>query len=226
VDLNSFLQLVRSRRTIRRFRPEPLSDDLIEGIIEAGRWAPSGANSQPWEFVVVKSQETKSHICEILIQERVVMSQTDRSFPFQNEDALRAKYCEASALIIVCADLRLIDAYPQKLDGLRTLYMSIGACVENMHLAATVAGLGMSWGSVGELAGGKIKELLGIPSALTVTEVLSIGYPAEAPIKYKRSLNSLIHREKFESQKLRTDEEIKHLLQTRRSADIYSGCAP
>jgi 5,6-dimethylbenzimidazole synthase len=199
---------------------------LIEGIIEAGRWAPSGANTQPWEFVVVKDQETRSRICEIPIKERVVMSQTDRSFPFQNEDALRAKYCETPALIIVCADLRLIDAYPQKLDRLRTLYMSIGACVENKHLAATAAGLGMSWGTVGELASRKIKELLGIPPTLTVTEALSIGYPAEAPIKYKRRLNSMIHREKFEFQKLRTDEEIKHLLQTRRRADIYSGCAP
>jgi len=95
-----------------------------------------------------------------------------------------------------------------------------------MHPAATAAGLGMSCGTVGELASRKIKELLGIPPTLTVTEALSIGYPAEAPIKYKRRLNSMTHREKFESQKLRTDEEIKHLLQTRRRADICTQGVP
>ncbi|MEM3734967.1 MAG: nitroreductase family protein, partial [Nitrososphaerales archaeon] len=84
MDLNSFLQLAKSRRTIRRFRPEQVSDDVIESLIEAGRWAPSGANSQPWEFIIVKSQEAKSKICEFFIQERLTMSHTDKSFPFQN----------------------------------------------------------------------------------------------------------------------------------------------
>ncbi|MFN3621268.1 MAG: hypothetical protein ACK4TI_00060, partial [Nitrososphaerales archaeon] len=59
-----------------------------------------------------------------------------------------------------------------------------------------------------------------------VVEILSLGYPAEKPTKFKRSLNSIMHKEMFETHKLRTNEEIKHLLKIRKSADILLSIKP
>ena len=62
MEYGEFLKLVQERRSIRAFTADPVSDDAVERIIEAARWAPSGTNSQPWEFVVVRDQEMKDRI--------------------------------------------------------------------------------------------------------------------------------------------------------------------
>ena len=54
MDYDSFLDLVKKRRSTHAFKPDPVPDEYVDKIIEAARWAPSGANSQPWEFIVVK----------------------------------------------------------------------------------------------------------------------------------------------------------------------------
>ena len=66
MDYESLLELVKKRRSIRRFRPEPIPDEYVDRIIEAARWAPSGANSQPWEFIVIKKQELRDKIIELI----------------------------------------------------------------------------------------------------------------------------------------------------------------
>ena len=64
MDYNGFLELAKARRTIRRFRPDPIPDEYIDKIIEAARWAPSGFNMQPWEFVVVRDKKLKGAILQ------------------------------------------------------------------------------------------------------------------------------------------------------------------
>ena len=59
------MSIVKTRRSIHRFKPDPVSDEYIEKIIEAARWAPSGYNLQPWEFVVIKDQKLKADIIAI-----------------------------------------------------------------------------------------------------------------------------------------------------------------
>ena len=65
MNYDSLLELVKKRRSIRRFKPDPIPDENIEKIIEVARWAPSGFNMQPWEFVVVKKAELRSKITEL-----------------------------------------------------------------------------------------------------------------------------------------------------------------
>jgi nitroreductase len=66
MDYEDFLDLVKKRRSIRSFRTDPVPDEYVNKIIEAARYAPSGANSQPWEFIVVKDQEIKDRIAGIV----------------------------------------------------------------------------------------------------------------------------------------------------------------
>src|SRR4030067_10892 len=77
MDYARLLELVKKRRSIRRFKPDPIPDEHIEKIIEVARWAPSGYNLQPWEFVVVKKPELKNKIIEYCTEYRRVSPPID-----------------------------------------------------------------------------------------------------------------------------------------------------
>ena len=62
-DYDNLLKIIRRRYSVRRFRPDPVPDELIEKVLEAGRWAPSGANHQPWEFIVVRDRDSIQQRC-------------------------------------------------------------------------------------------------------------------------------------------------------------------
>ena len=66
MNYDSFLELAKNRRSIRRFKPDPIPDEYVDKIIEAARWAPSGFNSQPWEFVVIKDKKLKDEVMKIV----------------------------------------------------------------------------------------------------------------------------------------------------------------
>ena len=66
MDYDSLLDLVKVRRSIRRFKPDPIPDGHIDKIIEVARWAPSGFNQQPWEFVVIKDKKLKDAVVQIV----------------------------------------------------------------------------------------------------------------------------------------------------------------
>ena len=66
MDYDSLLELVKDRRSIRRFKPDLSPDEYVEKIIEAARWAPSGFNTQPWEFMVVRKREIRERIVELV----------------------------------------------------------------------------------------------------------------------------------------------------------------
>jgi len=57
--MNEVLNTIRNRRTIRKFKPDPMDEEKLQMILEAGRWAPSFSNLQPWKFIVIKNQELK-----------------------------------------------------------------------------------------------------------------------------------------------------------------------
>ena len=85
MDYDSLLELVKRRRSRRRFKPDPIPDEFIDKIIEVARWAPSGANSQPWEFIVVKDKEIKDKIVGIVNEH----SEYGRKVELTREEDLR-----------------------------------------------------------------------------------------------------------------------------------------
>ena len=68
MDYDTLLKLVKKRRSIRRFKPDPIPNEYIEKIIEVARWAPSGFNMQPWEFIVVKKPELRRKVVEFVTE--------------------------------------------------------------------------------------------------------------------------------------------------------------
>jgi nitroreductase len=160
------LDIIRARRSIRKFRPDPVSDDLVEKILEAGRWAPSGLNNQPWRFAVVRDRELMTEIANLTHYGTIVRS--------------------ARVLIPVFIDT--VTSYHREKD-----IQGIGACIQNMLLEIHSLGLGAVW--LGEIIRSNIaiKHLLGLGDGLELMAVVALGWPAQRPRATKRkALQELI----------------------------------
>jgi len=216
MEYENLLELIKKRRTIRKFNPEPIPDDYIEKVMEAARWAPSGANTQPWEFVVVKDQEIKKKI-GLAVSETAEL-RTDGKIPVQ------PYFVEASVLIVVCGDPRLMEAYPTGDVREEIFTSSLAAAIQNMQLAATALGLGGSvWGTVGPLAGTRIKDILNIPQVFKVRAVIPLGYPAVHPKPtYRREINEISHEKTYDMSKFRTDNDIQEFINTKTMKGLHN----
>jgi nitroreductase len=211
MDYDALLQLIKARRTIRKYKPIPLPDDYVEKIIEAARWAPSGANAQPWEFVVVKSEETREEIVRIL-------QETSESVRGEGIRVPRQSFLlQAPVVIVVCGDPRLKEAYPLGEVREEIFTSSLAAAIQNMHLAATALGLGGSaWGTVPPLAEVRLRDLLGIPHVLRVRAYLPLGYPDhDPPCPFRREVDEILHHGKYDMAKFRTNDDIREFLDTK-----------
>jgi len=224
MEIDDLLKLMGSRGTVRHFKLDPVSEEDLEKILQAARWAPSGANTQPWDFIVVKDPELKEEIAQIFVEGHQWAKREDREFPYDTGEELRRRFTDPPILIVVCADTRFMKAYPKVGYREQILNVSMGAAIQNMMLAASALGLGLSWGTVDTLNRDKLQKLLGVPTHIRIPEVLQLGYPAErAPPRFRRDPSDFTHVDKFDTSKLRGEEEIENLLSTRTSPNIYSG---
>ncbi len=156
----SLYELILSRRSIRQFKPEPVSRGILEKLINAARLAPSGANLQPLEFVVVDKEEFRDRIFPRLRWAAYIAPEGNPR-PGQ----------EPMAYVIVLVNLRI------RKEGFER---DVGAAVENMILAAWEEHVGSCWIANADIE--KIKDMLNIPGDYKVDSVLALGYPAEEPV--------------------------------------------
>lgn len=220
MQIEDFLELVRKRRSIRKFKPDPVPDEYVENILEAGRWAMSGANGQPWEFVIVKNQDTKREIGKIYEDDLRLTYELEQTrverlrHPAFRDDYQQDKlgFVTAPVLIVVCGDRRTVQASVLEASFIaesKGLYSSLANAANNMHLAAATLGLGSEWLSVDAYWEGRLKSLLGIPDVFVVILIIPIGYPAYQPASgYRRELKELVHYEKYNMSKYRKHREV------------------
>ena len=151
MDYESFISLINSRRSCRRFRPDPIPDDHLNKIIEAAHWAPSGANSQPWDFVIVRRKELRKNIFQFVREFLSVYYNLEhtraRSLPFPSitKPITRIGYEDAPVFIILCGDRRTKLAYPLYAAvelSEAILESSLANAFLYMQLAANTLGLG------------------------------------------------------------------------------------
>jgi nitroreductase len=148
-------ELIRKRRSIRRFdNTKDVPKDLVLKIIEAGSYAPSGHNNQPWRFSIVKNESIKDEISKLTVYGNIVKS--------------------ANVLITVFLD------YEHSYDRDKDL-MAIGACIENMLLFISSLGLGAVW--LGEILKNKdkVRELLKVDGKKELVAIIALGYPMHTP---------------------------------------------
>jgi 5,6-dimethylbenzimidazole synthase len=217
---NKLLEISKQRRSIRRFKTDPVPDEHIEVILECARWAMSGANAQPWEFIVVKHQETREKIFDLY---KVHREQVD-VFNKQLVPELRhpvtgtlsagqRSFKDAPVYLLVVGDPRtlLATSLVAYIVGheRHTFHMNLANVTTMIHLAAASLGLGTQQVSITPIWEGELKSLLGIPEWFTVVHVIPIGYPNYTPPPpYRRELREMVHYESYEKAKQRTDQQV------------------
>jgi nitroreductase len=165
--MNEVLNAIRNRRTIRKFKSDPIDEEKIKMILEAGRWAPSFSNLQPWKFIVIRDQKMKKEV------DRVA-----------KETVLHLGINEAPVVICVCVERRI--------DPLHAIETG-AAATQNMALAGHSLGLGVGWigiwGTDAEIA---IQKLFQLNETTRVVALLPIGVPDESPKGDRKPLEEFV----------------------------------
>ena len=165
--MNEVINTIKNRRTIRKFKSDPVNDQKLQMILEAGRWAPSFSNLQPWRFIVTRDQERKKEL--------------DKA---ARETVLPLGINEAPVVICVCVDRRI--------DPLHAIEAG-AAATQNMALAGHSLGLGVGWiGVWGTEAETAIQKLFRLPETTRVVALLPIGVPDESPEGNRKPLEEFI----------------------------------
>jgi nitroreductase len=153
MELNPVLAAIQGRRTIRNYTSEEVGKGLLLSVLEAGRWAPSGKNGQPWRFIVIGDPKVKEALSQYTRYGSIV----------------------AQASVVVGVFLDSQSSYDRTKD-----LQAIGACMQNMLLAAHSLGLGASW--QGEILNrrAEVESLLGAPSDYELMAVLTLGFPSRS----------------------------------------------
>lgn len=229
MNYDQFLELAKSRRSIRRFKSDPIDDGDIEKILEAARWAPSGFNMQPWEFVVVKDQQLKDKIVEVVSQGHSTMFQMEAAreawqgknpIPKPKGGSSAPGFANAPVFILLLGDTRTRAGLPMihrhnDSSWNKTFISGLANTFLYMHLAATSLGLASQWVSevYQPLSHCMTKQLLGIPEPLIIYEMMVLGYAAmKTPPKMLKSLEEMTHRDFCGEDDFKTDEEVKQFI--------------
>ncbi|WP_242831048.1 nitroreductase family protein [Desulfosporosinus meridiei] len=192
------------RRSIRKYKSDPVPEDLLQELFEAARLAPSGTNHQPWRFVVVKNQTIKEQIREAAFNQKFLS--------------------EAPILLVCCADLssyakntrkrvqELVDAgvfgpeafdnYPgidQELDAnalkgfIPHAMLNVALAIEHIALRAVSLGLGTCW--VQLMKAKKIAQILELPDNLVITALMPVGFPDQSPpLRPRINIEEIVYR--------------------------------
>ena len=161
-------EAIKGRRSIRKYTQEPVPEDLVLKILDAGRWAPSASNRQPWSFIVLRDKEVRRKVAEATTY---------------------GKFLSNAPLGIAVVIDPQGSNHPVE-DG--------AIATQNMLLATHALGLGTCWiGCYNSTYEERVKEILEIPKNRRVLSIISIGYPAESPTKTRKELREIVFTNKY-----------------------------
>lgn len=190
------LDAIRTRRSIRKFKPDPIPDEDVRRLIEAATLAPNAGNDQPWRFIAVSNRDVLARLKEIIIAKLDSFGEWPESAEYKV--ALRAAkgysgfFADAPVTIVVLGEpyLSPVDEILAKrgwtraeIEALRQSpgIQSVSAAIENLCLAAVSMGYGTCWMTAPCLAQHEIKEALGIEPPWEVVAFVPVGVPDYEP---------------------------------------------
>ena len=181
-DRAAVMRVIAERRDIRRFRPDPLPDEVLSRLLEAAHKAPSVGLMQPWRFVLVRSEETRAAMQAIAARERLVQAAHFDDRTRQYLDLKVEGIREAPLSICVCCDR---DGGPGEVLGRHTIrdtdLYSTCLAIQNLWLAARAEGVGVGW--VSFYQPDDVRALLNLPAHVVPVAWLCVGYPDERPTR-------------------------------------------
>ncbi len=183
-----FLETVLSRSSVRWFRNDPIPDDVLLKIIEAGVRAPNAGNNEQWFFVVVRDSGLRSRVHELLLEAHEFYATRALKNPLPPDKVgkwvqrIRDGMYLAPAYVAGYVDLRKTTHVEGFFEEERVFAIqSVAAALENMILVAHSLGLGAVWLGVPLLLKSKFDEVLKPPEGCELQGIIALGYPAETP---------------------------------------------
>jgi nitroreductase len=177
------MEAIKGRRSIRKYKSDPLREEDIEKVLEAARWAPSWANTQCWQFVVVRDAEVKESLSQTLAPGNPATS------------AIK----DAPVVIVACAErgrsgFKSGAVVTDK--GNWWFMFDVALATQNLTLEAYSLGLGTV--HVGWFDAQKVAQILNVPESTSVVEMTPLGYPArEAKTPSRKALSEIVHYERY-----------------------------
>jgi len=234
---DDFMAVARNRITTRQFVANyDVPKKHYEMILEAARHAPSGANAQPWHYIVVREPKVKQKIADYFVAEQRIRAKLKMKFPTPNYAGL----ADAPGFIVVVADFRYVKAFPVLKDddsdlnrmyienAERILLQSVAASTMSAHLAAAALGYNVWWvTAIGQQeAQDAMRPLLKVPDELSILDIMCFGPPLKEPYKrWKKTPQEITHWDVFDRSNFMTDEELDDWIKNKRHKVMYKDAA-
>jgi nitroreductase len=150
-------EIIRTRRSVRKYRPDPIPQEVLTRVLGAARIAPSGSNRQPTRFIVIQDAETKGKLVPLCHDQAFI----------------------ATAPVVICAVGRNINYDRGEWMGDYAMIVDVAIAVDHFTLAARAEGLGTCW--IGSFSNAKVKEFFRLPEDVDVVALTPLGYPDGDP---------------------------------------------
>ncbi len=172
-----FYEVIKTRRSVRSYKPDPVSEEVLMRVLDAARIAPSGSNRQPWKFIIVRDEALKRKIAQHCSHQYFI--------------------AEAPIVIVACG--RNIHYNRGGYMGDLSMLVDVSIAFTHLILAARAEGLGTCW--IGAFDNEKLKKLLEIPDDVNIVAITPLGYPAKekafTPYTSRKKLDEIICYEKY-----------------------------
>lgn len=168
---------IKGRRSVRKFKSDPVPESDLNEILDAGRWAPSSGNTQPLEMVVIEDENTKKRLSEAAYGQKFI--------------------AQAPVAIVVCANVpRTESRYGERGSQLYVI-QDTAAAAQNIHLMAHSLGYATCW--VGAYDDEAVEDVISCPEDIRPLAIIPLGKPAERPeAPGRRDLEEIVHENSFE----------------------------
>ncbi|MBS7624377.1 nitroreductase family protein [Candidatus Bathyarchaeota archaeon] len=185
--MQNIWNIIKGRRSIRKYLPNAVPKNALLRIIEAARWAPSAHNAQPWRFTIITDLKIKKRLAEEMasdwlrdLEKDGVPTEVSKKLA---EESIR-RFTESPAIIVAAIDMREMHKYPdrrrRRFEHLMAT-QSLAAAIQNILLAAYAEGLGTCWFCAPLFCQETVKKVLGMPRDVEPQALITVGYPAEKP---------------------------------------------
>ncbi|MHA1400451.1 MAG: nitroreductase family protein [Candidatus Heimdallarchaeaceae archaeon] len=200
------LEIIKERRSIRKFKEKEIKEENINKIIEAGIWAPSSGDTKPYKFLILKNREQKENFFNMIIEEN--LARLIEQMPDKKEEELRKQIVDyfsgiknAPVFILIFLDLQVCaDKFTngdvEKFKSNYLLYNSLRDSLiftsQNMLLQATELGLGSLYLEMLRFQREEIKEFFKLKDTLEFFACIAVGYADEEPVPSERKIEDYI----------------------------------
>jgi len=227
MNIDELQALVERRRSIRGYdEKREVSDEAVRGILDCARWAPSGGNGQPWEFVIVRERATRHKIADYYLKQMEPKREMDmavRGTAKMTGDGFR----HAPVHILILGDPRVKEAYPirTKLEKAESHFITgLANATLLIHLAAVSLGVASQYVSDANspYMETMLKVLLKIPEPLRIYHLVPVGYAkSQVAAPPRRELNEMLHYETYDMANYHSDEQMAGFVRSRTLQGAY-----